>query len=198
MRGVTARGSRKISVEPIDRDGFGEFGEIIEIAVAEPIAINRGRCLRYCDLAELSFEKGGRAGISLFDSRPVDLPFELAFVERHPLGSQAFIPMSEQGFLAIVAPALADGAPGRPRAFRTEPGQGVNFRRNVWHGVLSPLAEPGLFAVVDRIGSGNNLEEFEFSGTLLDRRGPLRVRIIFEYSADPRVRPAANARARSS
>ena len=159
---MTARGASEIKIEPIDRESFEEFGDIIE-AAGEPIAINRGRCLRYSDLAELSFANSGRAGISIFKSRPIELPFELNFVERHPLGSQAFIPMSEHGFLAIVAPALRDGTPGRPRAFRTNPGQGINYRRNVWHGVLAPLREPGDFAVVDRMGQGVNVEEFEFS-----------------------------------
>ena len=83
-------------------------------------------------------------------------------VERHPLGSQAFIPMSADPFLVIVAPD-EQGAPGTPRAFLTKPGQGVNYRRNVWHGVLTPLHRKSLFAVVDRVGGGNNLEEHWFS-----------------------------------
>ncbi len=82
-------------------------------------------------------------------------------VERHPDGSQAFIPMSMDPFLVIVAPD-AGGAPGTPLAFRTAPGQGVNFLRNTWHGVLTPLAGPGLFAVIDRIGDTANLEEHWF------------------------------------
>jgi ureidoglycolate lyase len=79
-------------------------------------------------------------------------------VERHPLGSQAFIPMSLDPFLVVVAEG-EDPVPGRIRAFLTAPGQGVNLLRNCWHGVLTPLQAPGLFAVVDRIGEGANLEE---------------------------------------
>ena len=82
-------------------------------------------------------------------------------MERHPRGSQAFLPMSQDPFLVVVAPDN-DGRPGRPRAFVTAPGQGVNYRRAIWHGVLTPLHEPGLFAVVDRIGTGDNLEEHWF------------------------------------
>ncbi len=82
-------------------------------------------------------------------------------MERHPLGSQAFLPMSLQPFLVIVAPD-AGGRPGAPVAFLTGPGQGVNYHRGTWHGVLTPLHAPGLFAVVDRIGEGSNLEEYWF------------------------------------
>jgi ureidoglycolate lyase len=79
-------------------------------------------------------------------------------LERHPDGSQAFVPMSEHPFLVTVAPD-EDGQPGTPLAFLTVPGQGINLYRGVWHGVLTPLHAPGLFAVIDRIGSGSNLQE---------------------------------------
>ena len=89
------------------------------------------------------------------------MPLKLDMVERHPDGSQAFIPMSEHPFLVVVAPD-AGGVPGQPQAFRTEVGQVINFHRGTWHGVLTPLHAPGLFAVVDRIGPGSNLEEHWF------------------------------------
>ncbi len=79
-------------------------------------------------------------------------------MERHPDGSQAFIPMSAEPFLVIVA-TDENGRPGRPKAFVTKPSQGINFLRGVWHGVLTPLHPPGLFAVIDRIGGSANLEE---------------------------------------
>jgi ureidoglycolate lyase len=82
-------------------------------------------------------------------------------MERHPLGSQAFLPLSLDPFLVTVAEDDG-GRPARPRAFLTTPGQGINLRRGVWHGVLTPLREPGLFAVIDRIGEGDNLEEHWF------------------------------------
>lgn len=77
------------------------------------------------------------------------------------MGSQAFIPMSADPFLVIVA-ADKGGIPTAPRAFITAPGQAINFHRGTWHGVLAPLSEPGLFAVIDRIGDGANLEEHWF------------------------------------
>ena len=152
--------SRRIKTEPITVAGFAPFGDLMSVSGAPDKIINQGQCGRYHDRALLDFNDG-RAGISLFDANPRVLPYTLHMVERHPDGSQAFIPMSHQPFLVIVAPD-EDGRPGTPRAFVTEAGQAVNYHRGTWHGVLTPLAAPGLFAVVDRIGAGANLEEFWF------------------------------------
>ena len=122
--------------------------------------INQGLCGRYNDRARLDFSDG-RAGISLFQAIPRELPLLLDMVERHPDGSQAFVPMTFQPFLVVVA-ADQGGTPARPLAFLTAPGQAVNYHRGTWHGVLTPLHTPGLFAVVDRIGDGSNLEECWF------------------------------------
>lgn len=120
--------------------------------------INAGRCGRHHDLAQLDFGINGRAGISVFDAEPCSFPHTLDMMERHPEGSQAFLPLSGHPFLICVAPEN-QGAPGKPLAFLTAPYQGINVHRGVWHGVLTPLARPGLFAVIDRIGPTPNLEE---------------------------------------
>ncbi|WP_370160880.1 ureidoglycolate lyase [Limimaricola soesokkakensis] len=153
--------SGEIRTEPLTRAAFAPFGDVIEAAGAPDKIINAGLCGRHHDLARLDFGSDGRAGISVFDAKPRALPYTLDLVERHPDGSQAFIPLSLASFLVIVAPD-EDGRPGRPRAFVTTPGQAVNLLRNTWHGVLTPLEAPGLFAVVDRIGPGANLEEYRF------------------------------------
>lgn len=119
--------------------------------------INAGLCGRYHDRAQMDFSDG-RAGISIFNAQPRTLPYTCDLLERHPDGSQAFIPMTQHPFLVIVAPD-EDGSPGTPQAFITKPGQAINLHRGTWHGVLIPLHAPGLFAVVDRIGSGANLQE---------------------------------------
>ncbi len=150
--------SRVIRTEPLTAAAFAPFGDVLEATGAPDKIINQGLCGRYHDRARLDFGPGGRAGISLFKAEPRSLPYRLELLERHPDGSQAFIPMSLDPFLVIVAPD-ADDAPGRPRAFLTAPGQGINFHRGTWHGVLTPLRAPGLFAVIDRIGDTPNLEE---------------------------------------
>ena len=149
-----------IPIRPISQAAFEPFGDLIEVSGTSDKIINRGLCSRYHDLARLDFSDG-QAGISLFDAVPRDLPLQLDMVERHPAGSQAFIPMTYQPFLVVVAPDDR-GSPGRPLAFRTLPGQAVNYHRGTWHGVLTPLQSPGLFAVVDRIGDGANLQEHWF------------------------------------
>lgn len=152
--------SSMIKAVPLTADAFAPFGDLLEVTGAPTKIINQGLCGRYHDLAKLDFSDG-RAGISLFDAEPRDLPLALDMMERHPEGSQAFLPMTEHPFLVIVAED-AGGKPAEPKAFLALSGQGVNYHRNTWHGVLTPLHAPGRFAVVDRIGEGANLEEFWF------------------------------------
>jgi ureidoglycolate lyase len=154
---------RTLRTEPLTRDAFAPFGQVIEMAGAHHYPINAGNCERYHDLAKV--ELGGvhaRPLVSLMRSRHFTLPYELKMVERHPLGSQAFYPLSSNPFLVVVAPDES-GMPGTPRAFLTGPGQGVNIAMNTWHGVLTPLDADADFLCVDRGGEGNNLEEHFFA-----------------------------------
>ena len=149
---------QKIRTEPLTAKAFAPFGEVLE-ATGDFRLINAGLCRRHHDRARLDFGPEGRAGISVFKAELRALPYEFDLIERHPDGSQAFIPMSADPFLVIVA----DGPEATPRAFLTDGAQGINFRRGTWHGVLTPLSGPGLFAVVDRIGESVNLEEHRFA-----------------------------------
>ena len=152
---------RVLHPRPLTQADFAPYGDVLEIGGTPDKIINEGFCARFHDRARLDFGKDGRAGISIFHARVRQLPLRLGLVERHPEGSQAFIPMSADPFLVIVAPDSGRG-PGRPEVFVAQPGQGVNYHRNVWHGVLSPLHPPAIFAVIDRIGPGANLEEHRF------------------------------------
>lgn len=154
-----------IRAEPLTPEAFAPFGDVLEATGAPDRLINAGLCGRWHDRARLDFGAEGRAGISVFLAEPRSLPHQLDLLERHPEGSQAFLPMTAAPFLVIVAPDEG-GRPGQPRAFLTAPGQGINLHRGTWHGVLTPLSAPGLFAVVDRIGPGANLEEHRLSPPL--------------------------------
>jgi ureidoglycolate lyase len=149
---------RQISIQPMDAASFASFGDVLTLKSKPDKMINQDMCGRHHDLAKLDFTDG-QAGISLFDAVPRQLPYTLDMMERHPLGSQAFIPLHEHGFLVIVAPDMG-GKPGEPLAFLTAPRTGINIYKNTWHGVLTPLQAPGMFAVIDRIGYGKNLEEY--------------------------------------
>lgn len=150
--------SRRISCQPLTPDAFQPFGDVLDCGGNPDKMINAGLCGRYHDRARLDFGPDGRAGISLFNAEPRRLPYTFGLIERHPEGSQAFIPMTEHPFLVIVAPDDS-GRPGTPLAFLTAPRQGINFLKGVWHGVLTPLKAPGIFAVIDRIGATQNLQE---------------------------------------
>lgn len=159
-----------VSVQPLSAVAFAAFGDVLEARGTPDKVINQGLCGRHHDLAGLDFSDG-QAGISVFNAQARTLPVTLEMMERHPDGSQAFLPMHQTPYLVVVAPD-EDGTPGTPLAFLAEAGQGVNYHRNIWHGVLCPLHDPGLFAVVDRIGPGANLEEhwFEQSWRIEDTR----------------------------
>lgn len=153
---------RTIFIEELTAAAFAPFGQVIETAGANHYAINAGKTERFHDLARV--ELGGvhaRPLISIFRGQPYALPLSLGLVERHPLGSQAFYPLSPASWLVIVAEDEG-GMPVRLRAFRPAPDQGVNIAMNIWHGVLTPLEAESDFLVVDRGGEGNNLEEHVF------------------------------------
>jgi len=149
-----------ILTRPLTAVDFAPYGDLLEVAGDPSVIINQGLCDRYSDLAKLDFA-GGRAGISIFKSQIRTLPYQLDMVERHPDGSQAFIPMSQAPFMVVVADDQS-GTPVNLQAFVTTKGQAINLHKGTWHGVLTPLHEPGLFAVIDRIGAGTNLEEHYF------------------------------------
>ena len=152
---------RQIRLKPLTETAFAEFGDVLAVKAKPDQIINQGMCGRHHNLAKLEFAEGGKAGISLFDATPRALPYRLDMMERHPKGSQAFVPMHDASFLVIVA-ADENGQPGQPQAFLTAPHTGINIHKNIWHGVLTPLSAPGLFAVIDRIGNDTNLEEHWF------------------------------------
>ena len=157
---------QKISIQPLTKDAFAPFGDVIECAGDPSFAINNGMCDRYHGLAhpfsaDVADDADAHVAISLGRGRPYALPLTLKMMERHPLGSQAFIPMQPHPFLVIVAPNV-DNAPATPLAFMTKIGQGVNYHCNVWHSVLTPLDVQTDFIIVDRFGDAKNLEEHYF------------------------------------
>lgn len=148
--------TRILTPRPLTSEAFSPYGEVLEVGTDYRL-INAGLCQRHHDLAKLDFGDA-RAGISIFSAEPRSLPYSFDLIERHPEGSQAFLPMTQYPFLVIVA----DHPEATPLAFLTNGAQGINLARGTWHGVLTPLHAPGLFAVVDRIGPTPNLEEHRF------------------------------------
>lgn len=146
-----------LKTEPLTAAAFHPFGDVLD-ATGDFRLINAGLCQRFHNRAHLDFSDAS-AGISIFRAEARALPYSFDLIERHPDGSQAFVPMTQHPFLVIVAASRN----AVPRAFVTSGAQGINLHRGTWHGVLTPLKSPGLFAVIDRIGATANLEEFRYA-----------------------------------
>lgn len=150
---------KMLTIEPLTRAAFEPFGDVIELEGAKQIPINLGTTIRFHDLARIDVEEqGGQAIVNLFRGQPRALPFEISMLERHPLGSQAFLPLNDKPYLVVVAPA-GELDPKAIRGFVTRGWQGVNYARGVWHHPLLSLDQVSDFIVVDRSGPGNNLNE---------------------------------------
>lgn len=146
-----------INSSPLTAVAFAAFGEVLD-ATGDFRLINAGLCHRHHDRARIDVGLDATTGISIFNAQPRQLPYTFDMIERHPDGSQAFLPMTQHPFLVIVAVDTFS----TPSAFLTNGAQGINLHRGTWHGVLTPLHAPGLFAVVDRIGATPNLEEYHY------------------------------------
>ncbi|RAK60676.1 ureidoglycolate lyase [Phenylobacterium hankyongense] len=154
---------REVIPQPLTADAFAPFGEVIEASDrAEQIAINYGFTTRFNDLADVDVgDEGGRAIVSLFRARPLDPP-RLKIFERHPLGSQAFVPLQGRPYLVAVAPP-GGFDPAAVQVFRAAAYQGVNYRKGVWHHFLLALEAESDFLVIDRAGPGENLDEIDLA-----------------------------------
>lgn len=153
---------RILTAQPLTAEAFAPFGTVIDKASTAPRPMNAGKARRFYDLAAIRVAgEGAQVVIGLVEAEPYDLPLTVGLVERHPLGSQAFIPLTAAPFLVVVCPDAGD-RPGLPQAFVTRPWQGVCYAPGTWHGVLTPFGQAQDFAVVDRGGAGVNLEEHLF------------------------------------
>jgi ureidoglycolate lyase len=147
-----------LSVAPLTKAGFAPFGEVVETEDAKPKLINEGFARRYDDLAKIDVATaGGEVNISLFIGTARPAPVIIKMMERHPLGSQLFVPLNEMPWLVVVCED--PGIPSSYRAFAASGRQGVNYARNCWHHPLLVTADASPFVVVDRKGAGSNLEE---------------------------------------
>jgi len=157
---------------PMTAAAFAPFGEVIDSAGHTPMLINGGVTKRYHALARVELAgEGAQAILNLFDSQPYTLPMRLDSVERHPLGSQAFVPLQAQPFVVVVAHPVAEPPHAMPpenlRAFITNGQQGVNYHRGVWHHSLIALTAPVRFLVVDRGGPGANCDVVPIAGDVV-------------------------------
>ena len=143
-------------------EAFAPFGDVIETQNRDFFLINNGSTQRYHQIANVDLDKQGSAIISIFRATSLNMPLPILMLEKHPLGSQAFIPMQDSAFLIVVAPESKSIDPTEIKAFISHGKQGINYRRNVWHHPILALNDNDDFLVIDRAGPGNNCDEFYF------------------------------------
>lgn len=155
---------------PLSAQGFEQFGQVIELENAEQISINHGLTTRFHDLLHIDTnDQDGRPIVSLFRTAPIPLPHKVTMMERHPLGSQGFIPMGAQPFLVLVGKEI--GQQNNLQfddlaLFITNGRQGINLNKNIWHHFQIVLDSTQDFIVIDRAGAGTNLEEIAVAGEI--------------------------------
>ena len=146
-----------ITRRPINKENFSKFGDIITTKDIKPIDINNGYAKRYDGIANLNTSnENGETTISIFSALKREFPMKIDMMEKHPLGSQAFIPMKETTFLCFVAPEGQKPDLKKIESFIITPGIGINYKPGIWHFPLISTEDMN-FLVVDRKGSGENL-----------------------------------------
>ncbi|MBR1212872.1 ureidoglycolate lyase [Bradyrhizobium sp. JYMT SZCCT0180] len=147
-----------LSIVPLTKAGFAPFGDVVETGDVKPKLINEGFAERFDELANIDVAaEGGEVNVSLFIGSARPVPLVIKLMERHPLGSQLFMPLGGAPWLVVVC--TDPGVPLSYRAFAASGRQGVNYARNCWHHPLLVVGQTSPFIVVDRKGTGSNLEE---------------------------------------
>ncbi len=151
-----------LKIEPLTSAAFKNFGDVIETAGKDHFPINNGSTQRYHDLAKIEVGPNGRPLVNIFRATPLNYPLKVTMVERHPLASQAFIPLSGEPYLVLVAPQGDMVTSKQLHAFRASGEQGVNYHPGTWHHPVLALNEESDFLVIDRGGDGDNCDEIHF------------------------------------
>jgi len=151
-------------IKPIEitRKNFAAYGDLISSDNINPIDINAGYAKRFDNLANINTSKdGGKTVVSIFSTSKRTFPMKIDMMEKHPLGSQAFIPMKETNFIAFVAPPGDKPEISKIESFVVSRGIGINYKPDIWHFPLISTEDTD-FLVIDRKGSGNNIITHKF------------------------------------
>ena len=150
-----------LKAEPLTRERFAPYGEVIESSRDTADAMNAARFQRFDNLCNVDLANDGQVAVSIARCRtPTTLPLRLEMIERHPLGSQAFVPLSPCKMVVVVAPPGESVDASALRAFVSNGRQGINYRRGTWHMPLISFDEGQEYLIIDRGGREPNCEEF--------------------------------------
>jgi ureidoglycolate lyase len=160
-----------IHARPLTREAFAPFGDVIGLELSGGSSANQGTATRFDRIAQLtSTRPGAQPNLAVFRSVAKALPFEVRLLERHPCSTQMFAPLACRRFLVVVCPDDARGEPDLSglRAFVCGPGQGINYRPNVWHHPIIALDGPAEFLMLAwEDGTALDCEERSLSTPLL-------------------------------
>ena len=154
----------KIIIKPkkITRKNFKKFGDLISTKKIKPININDGYAKRFDNLCKINTSlKKGNTIMSIFSAKKRKFPMKIDMMEKHPLGSQAFVPMSNAEFLVFVAPKGKKPNTKKIKSFIVPKQTGINYKPGIWHFPLISTKNMN-FLVIDRKGIGNNLVIYKF------------------------------------
>lgn len=151
---------KEIIIQDLTPEAFSPYGDVIHPDNAQQsISINYGNTQRYHDLANIdTLQDGGKTVVNIFRSIPLSLPIQIKFLERHPLASQAFIPLGNEPYLVVVAPK-GELHESKIEVFLASSEQGVNYHAGTWHHYSLALNKTSDFLVIDRDGKGKNCDE---------------------------------------
>jgi len=159
--------------KPLTAEAFSAFGDVIEASDSvKHFPINDGFTERFHDLAKVDVNDAdadnnkGHAIVSIFRSTPLAQPIAIKMMERHPHGSQAFIPMGSNPYLIVVAPS-GELETNNIEVFIAHGDQGVNYHKGTWHHFCLALSSESDFLVIDRGGDGDNCDVVELDGSLV-------------------------------
>jgi ureidoglycolate lyase len=148
---------RQLKPRPLTPERFAPYGDVIETGRPDG-AMNEARFERFDDLCRLD-AGDGRLAVSIARSRtPSALPYRIDFVERHPLGSQAFVPLSPFRLIVVVAPPGESVDAADLVAFETNGLQGINYHRGTWHMPLLAFAAGQRYLIIDRASGAPNCD----------------------------------------
>ena len=154
--------------QPLTKERFAPYGDVIESAVGSKAAMNAARFERFDDLCDVHVQGDGRVAVSIARCRiATKLPYRIDMVERHPLGSQAFVPLTPCKLIVVVAPPEASVEAEDLRAFVSNGRQGVNYHRGTWHMPLIAFEAGQEFLIIDRAGDVPNCDEHSLDEAVL-------------------------------
>jgi len=151
-----------ITLKPqaLTSERFALYGDVIEAVVDRTAAMNAARFDRFDDLCGVDMKDGGRVAVSIARCRvATSLPLRIEMVERHPLGSQAFVPLTPCRMIVVVAPPEESVEARDLRAFVSNGRQGVNYHRGTWHMPLIAFDAGQEFLIIDRASNVPNCDE---------------------------------------